>query len=81
MIEKAFEDLTSSKYGSLQMGINFLISWNCAIQAFTRGDEVRNCCLADLCHEINYGPQRLPEQRLSHIKDYSSPNGILSMIK
>jgi hypothetical protein len=81
MIEKAFEDLTSSKYGSLPMGINFLISWNCAMQGFTRGDEVRNCRLADLCHEINYGPWHLSDQGLSHIQDHSSPNGILSMIQ
>ncbi len=31
-------------------------AWNCAMQGFTRGDEVRNCRLPDLCHEINYGP-------------------------
>jgi len=81
MIEKAFEDCTPSKYGWLPMGINFLISWNCAMQGLTRGDEVRNCRLADLCHEINYGPWRLSEHGLSHIRDESSPNGILSMIQ
>jgi len=81
MIEKAFEDCTPSKYGWLPMGINFLISWNCAMQGLTRGDEVRNCRLADLCHEINYGPWRLSERGLSHLRDESSPNGILSMIQ
>ncbi len=47
------------------------------MQGLTRGDEVRNCRLADLCHEINYGPWRLSERGLSHLRDESSPNGIL----
>lgn len=81
MIEEALKDHTHSKYGFLPIGINFLISWNCAMQGFTRGDEVRNCRLPDLCHEINYGPWRLSEQGLTNVRDQSTPEGILSLIQ
>ena len=81
MIEEALNDHTHSKYGFLPIGINFLISWNCAMQGFTRGDEVRNCRLPDLCHEINYGPWRLSEQGLTNVRDQSTPEGILSLIQ
>jgi hypothetical protein len=81
MIELAFKDHRSSKYGWLPLGVNFLISWNCAMQGFTRGDEVRNCRLPDLCHEVNFGPWRLSDQGLSNISDQSSPDGILSIIQ
>jgi hypothetical protein len=81
LIDKAFADDTFHRHAWIPVGINFLISWNCAMQGFTRGDEVRNCRLADLCHEINYGPWRLGEQGRSDIIDQSSPNGIISMIQ
>jgi hypothetical protein len=67
--------------GRLPMGINFLISWNCAMHAFTRGDEVRSCQLPDLCHKVNYGPWHLLEQVLNSLREQSSPHVILSIIQ
>jgi hypothetical protein len=51
------------------------------MQVFTRGDEVRRCCLPYLCHEINYGPWCLADNGLSRIQDMSSPKEIISMIQ
>ena len=81
MIEEAFRSNIHSKVGVLPLGINFLISWNCAMQGFTRGDEVRSCRLADLCHESNYGPWRLTEHGLTSVRQQSKPHGILSIIQ
>jgi hypothetical protein len=81
MIEEAFRSNIHSKVGFLPMGINFLISWNCAMQGFTRGDEVRSCRLADLCHESNYGPWRLTEDGLTAVRQESRPHGNLSLIQ
>ena len=50
------------------------------MQAFTRGDEVRTCRLADLCREKSYGPWRLGDSTIP-AQDDSSPSGILSMIQ
>jgi len=81
LLDIAWRDVRSSRQGCLPLGINFLISWNCAMQGFTRGDEVRRCRLPDLCHEINYGPWRLADDGLSRIQDMSSPKGIISLIQ
>ena len=81
LLDIAWRDVRSSRQGCLPLGINFLISWNCAMQGFTRGDEVRRCRLPDLCHEINYGPWRLSDDGLSRIQDMSSPKGIISLIQ
>ena len=81
MIVDALTSYTPSKYGYLPLGINFLICWNCSMQGFTRGDEVRNCRLPDLCHESNYGPWRLSEQGISSVRNESTPHGILSIIQ
>jgi len=88
MIDLAFNDVRPSKYGYLPIGINFLISWNCAMQALTRGDEVRSTRIPDLCHETNYGPWRLTsdsgfmiDNGTTNSSDDSTPDGILSIIQ
>jgi len=81
LIDLAWRDLRASRIGYLPTGINFLISWNSAMQAFTRGDEVRSSRLPDLCHEVNFGPYRLSEQGYTNIREQSSPHGILSIIQ
>lgn len=81
MIEFALNDHRQTKNGYLPKGMNFLISWNCAMQAFTRGDEVRSCRLPDLCHETNYGPWRLSDTGGMNVCDDSSPSGIISIIQ
>jgi len=50
MITEALTSEQPSKNGHLPLGINLMISWNCSMQGFTRGDEVRSCRLPDLCH-------------------------------
>jgi len=81
MIDAAFLSLQASKNGCLPIGVNLLISWNCSMQAFTRGDEVRNCRLPDLCWEINYGPFRVGDAGVRPTDDLSTPKGILSIIQ
>jgi hypothetical protein len=81
LINLAWSDHRPSRQGWLPIGINFLISWNCAMQAFTRGDEVRSCRLPDLCHEVNYGPWRLSEEGITGLREMSSPHGLLSIIQ
>jgi hypothetical protein len=81
LFDMAWKGHRCSRQGWLPIGINFLISWNCAMQGLTRGDEVRSCRLADMCHEINYGPFHLADQGLTSGRDMSSPDGILSLIQ
>jgi hypothetical protein len=81
MINAAFHDLTTSRAGNLPIGVNFLIAWNCSMQGFTRGDEVRGCRIPDLCFESSYGPWRLGDISSRGIYDKSTPHGILSMIQ
>ena len=81
MITHAFHDLTTSRAGNLPVGMNFLISWNCSMQGFTRGNEVRGCRIPDLCFEISYGPWRLGDVRSVAISEKSTPKGILSIIQ
>jgi hypothetical protein len=81
MTKEAFCFNIHSRAGFLQLGINFLISWNCAMQGFTRGDEVCSCCLPNLCHASNYGPWHLTEQGHTAARQQSEPYGILSIIQ
>jgi hypothetical protein len=81
MLNEAFRNNQATKRGSLPLGVNLLISWNCSMQGFTRGDEVRRCRLADLCHERNYGPSRLCDTGVSAHLDSYEPKGILSFIQ
>jgi hypothetical protein len=81
MINEAFLSTQATKRGTLPLGVNLLISWNCSMQGFTRGDEIRSCRLPDLCHERNYGPWRLADKGASCHMDSSEPKGILSLIQ
>lgn len=81
MITEALTNVEPSKYGYLPQGVNLLISWNCSMQGFTRGDEVRSCRLPDLCHESNYGPWRLADEGINTVQQQSSPSGVLSLIQ
>ena len=88
MNDLAFNDVRPSKYGYLPIGINFLISWNCAMQALTRGDEVYSTRIPDLCHESNYCPWRLTsdsgfmmDNGTTNSWDDSEPDGIPSIIQ
>jgi hypothetical protein len=81
MITHAFQDLTTSRAGNLPIGMNFLISWNCSMQGFTCGNEVRGCRIPDLCFEISYGPWRLGYVRSLAFSDKSTPKDILSRMQ
>lgn len=85
MINEAFLCNTISRgnenIGYLLLGVNFLISWNCSMQGFTRGDEVRGCRFPDLCHEVCYGPFRMNDTNSRADIHNCSPHGIISMIQ